>query len=199
VEYADLAYHICTRQVFTLGLACLSCFAVTTAVCLVQTWHTKRQHSAARAKDCPGITAGSSELAAGCNIGLQELTLECAGQLSDAELAAAAMALPDLRRLETRGLRPAQGSQVGGSLPLLLTMRRHASSTSSTWPTANRCAEESAAADSVYRLAMGTVFSSCSDDEGCSTSETEVAVIIVGTGLAMLLIYCICICRIVCW
>ena len=37
------------------------------------------------------------------NMGLQELSFECFGQLSDDELAAAAAALPDLRRLEVDG------------------------------------------------------------------------------------------------
>jgi hypothetical protein len=36
-------------------------------------------------------------------IGLQELSLQCIGRLSDDELAAAAVALPDLRRLEVLG------------------------------------------------------------------------------------------------
>jgi hypothetical protein len=37
------------------------------------------------------------------SMGLQELSLQCIGQLSDDELAAAAAALPDLRRLEVDG------------------------------------------------------------------------------------------------
>jgi hypothetical protein len=45
---------------------------------------------------CGGTTARG-------NMGLQELSLECMEQLSDDELAAAAAALPDLRRLEVNG------------------------------------------------------------------------------------------------
>ena len=45
-----------------------------------------------------------SNTATRCNRGLLELTVECIGQLSDDELAAAATALPDLRRLEVLGV-----------------------------------------------------------------------------------------------
>jgi hypothetical protein len=45
---------------------------------------------------CGGTSARSS-------MGLQELSLECMGHLSDDELAAAATPLPDLRRLEVNG------------------------------------------------------------------------------------------------
>lgn len=44
------------------------------------------------------------------NMGLQELSLQCIGRLSDDELAAAAAALPDLRRLEVSG-HPSLGYQ----------------------------------------------------------------------------------------
>ena len=61
---------------------------------------------------CGGAAGGSEVSASGhssnvrggtcarSSVGLQELSLECTGQLSDDELAAAAAALPDLRRLE---------------------------------------------------------------------------------------------------
>ena len=47
------------------------------------------------------------------NTGLQELSLECIGALSDDELAAAAGAMPDLRRLEVAGSEFAQNMLVG--------------------------------------------------------------------------------------
>ena len=50
-----------------------------------------------RSSDVCGGTAARS------SIGLQELSLECRGPLSDSELAAAAAAVPDLRRLEVSG------------------------------------------------------------------------------------------------
>lgn len=54
-----------------------------------------------------GATGHSSSVRGGTSarrsMGLQELSLECTGQLSDDELAAAAAALPDLRRLEVGG------------------------------------------------------------------------------------------------
>ncbi len=64
---------------------------------------------------CGGAAGGSGGGAAGhsssehggtsarSSMGLQELSLQCIGQLSDDELAAAAAALPDLRRLEVDG------------------------------------------------------------------------------------------------
>jgi hypothetical protein len=67
-------------------------------------------------------TAGGDVGSAGCsssgtaverNTGLQDLTLECKGRLSDDELAAAAPALPDLRRLEVAGSWYESDSLVG--------------------------------------------------------------------------------------
>jgi hypothetical protein len=61
---------------------------------------------------CSGATSSGSGSSGGCssggtaagrNTGLQELALECWGSLSDAELAAAVAALPDLRRLDVVG------------------------------------------------------------------------------------------------
>ena len=58
--------------------------------------------SATGASGCAaGGGDGSSLTAAGRNTGLQELSLECVMQLSDAELATAAAGLPDLRLLDT--------------------------------------------------------------------------------------------------
>jgi hypothetical protein len=56
---------------------------------------------------------GSSGLAAGRNTSLQDLPLECMGQLSDDELAVAASALSDLRRLKVTGHDLAQDKLIG--------------------------------------------------------------------------------------
>ena len=61
-------------------------------------------------------------------MGLQKLSLECFGQLSDDELAAAAAALPDLRRLEVGGYyrgeyKPLRGL-VGSGLAAFSACRR---------------------------------------------------------------------------
>ena len=61
-------------------------------------------------------SSGSGGAAASSNVrntGLQELSLECIGSLSDDELAAAAGAMPDLRRLEVTGSEFAQNMLVG--------------------------------------------------------------------------------------
>jgi hypothetical protein len=50
-----------------------------------------------------GSGSGSGRSSARSSMGLQELSLECIGPLAADELAAAAAALPDLRRLEVSG------------------------------------------------------------------------------------------------
>ena len=71
---------------------------------------------------------GRGGTAATRNMGLQELSFECFGQLSDEELAAAAAALPDLRRLEVDGYfrgeyKPLRGF-VGSGLAAFSACRR---------------------------------------------------------------------------
>lgn len=79
-----------------------------------------------------GATGHSSNVHGGPSArssdGLQELSLECFGQLSDDELAAAAAALPDLRRLEVDGYyiteyKPLRGL-VGSGLAAFSACRR---------------------------------------------------------------------------
>jgi hypothetical protein len=60
-----------------------------------------------------GAARGGGAAAAACNTGLQDLTLHSDGWLSDDELALAAGALPDLRRLEVGASRRRLGQLHG--------------------------------------------------------------------------------------
>jgi hypothetical protein len=73
-----------------------------------------RRAGGSHCNSCSG--SGSGGLAAGSiarNTGLQELTLECKGHLLDDELAAAAGAVPDLRRLKVSGSGAVDESVIG--------------------------------------------------------------------------------------